>query len=108
MIEKFLAALVLLICIALALRMALPAAQQRRLDERLRRLGRGLQSGWQRARRWRTRRASAAEHRAAAAEAEAAIRRARAGSKMVDGEWDGNVYRPKSFKGRKRDKRNLH
>ena len=56
-------------------------------------------AGWRRRRDYK---------RVAEAEAEAAIKRARAGSRIVEGEWDGNVYRPKNFDGKKRDKRDLH
>jgi hypothetical protein len=109
MFEKFLAAAVLLACIAIALRMLLPAAQQRRVDAGLHRALGWLVERWRVLRHWRRR---SGMKKAAEAEAEAAIRRARKGSRIVDGEWDGNVYRPKNFDGKKsgngRDRRNLH
>jgi len=103
MFAKFLAATVLLVCIAMAVRMALPLAQQRWVDARLRRAQWLLMDRWQAVTGWRRRRAV---NKTAEAEAEAAIKKARAGSKMVDGEWDGNVYRPERFK--PKDKRDLH
>src|SRR5882672_5771894 len=105
MFEKFLAATVLLVCIVMVLRMALPVAQQRWLDARWRRAQWLLLERWQAIRNWRRR---GAAKKAAEAAAEAAIRRARSASNIVDGEWDGNVYRPKRFDAKKRDKRNLH
>jgi len=103
MFAKFLAATVLLVCIAMAVRMALPLAQQRWIDARLRRAQWLLKDRWQALANWRRRKAV---HKTAEAEAEAAIKKARAGSKMVDGEWDGNVYRPERFK--PKDPRDLH
>ena len=105
MFEKVLAFVVLLACVVIAVHMALPAARQRWMEER----GRAV---WARARRawfwlasWRQRRDF---RKVAETEAAAAIKRARSGSRIVEGEWDGNVYRPKSFDGKKRDKRDLH
>jgi len=103
MFAKFLATAVLLACIAMALRMALPLAQQRWIDARLRRAQWLLRDRWQALASWRRRKAAS---KTAEAEAEAAIKKARAGSRMVDGEWDGNVYRPKRFK--PKDPRDLH
>lgn len=105
MFAKIIAALVLLICIGLAVRMVLPAAQRYRIDAFGRRLWLSVRRAWLAVTGWRRHRAMKKTAEAAAAEA---IKRARAGSKIVDGEWDGNVYRPKSFGGKKRDKRDLH
>lgn len=103
-VEKLLAALVLVTCLVMLGRMLLPARQQQRFDAALRdardRL-RGLFS-----RRRGQRRASRQD---AVRTAEEAIRKAqRTASRRADGppgnkaepegEWDGNVFRPKSFK----------
>lgn len=102
MFEKILAVLGLLSCLALALRMALPAARRQWLDARLRRLAWRAREAWAALRGWRRR---GQVKKAAAAEAEQAIRRART---KAEGEWDGNVYRPRQFGSKKPDKRNLH
>lgn len=98
-IDKLLASLVLAICAVLAVRMMLGPARRARFD------------GWMRRRWWALRhrgedliqrfrvlkqgRSSRADaHRAA----EEAIRRARGGGQV---DRDGNVYRPKSFRGPK-------
>lgn len=88
MIEKALAAIVLVVCAALLLRMTLPARQRARLDAWWLRLRSG---GTRQARHlwhWRARRASAER------EAEDAIRRAQRKTRR-----EGNVIRPESFKG---------
>jgi hypothetical protein len=107
MFARILAATVLLVCIAIAVQMLLPGALRRRVDAGLRRLRWWVVEGWRAVVCWRLR---SGHKKAAEAEAEAAIRRARKGSRIVDGEWDGNVYRPKRFDGKndRRDKRNLH
>jgi len=105
MFETTLAALVLLTCIVLAVHMALPAARQRWMEAQGRKALASLRRGWHYLANWRRRRDF---KRVAEAEAQAAIKRARSGSRMVEGEWDGNVYRPKSFDPKKRDKRDLH
>ncbi|WP_077033948.1 hypothetical protein [Pelomonas sp. KK5] len=105
MFEKAIALIVLLACIVVAVHMALPAAKRRWMEERGRRAWLKVQRAWYWAAGWRQRREM---HKYAQAEADAAIKRARRGSQMVEGEWDGNVYRPKSFDGKKRDKRDLH
>lgn len=92
MLEKIFAATIVVGCLMLMLRLVLGPRRRARFDRALarvsERVGRGLDSvlAWPTSRR-RARR-----------EAAAAIRRAQGG------EWDGNVYRPKSFK----DKRKLH
>ena len=92
--EKILAGVVVFVCIALLVRQFIGAPRRYRLDSGLRRLGRALRA-----------RALGLYHgpairRRARREAEEAIRRARGD----DGEWEGNVYRPKSF----RKPRKLH
>lgn len=96
-LTQIIAALGLLACVALALRMALPARLRQRLDSQARR-------AWYTATAWRRQQVI---RKTAAAQAEAAIQRARASASKPEGEWDGNVYRPKRFDKRK-DKRNLH
>lgn len=96
MLHTVLAAFGLVICIALAIHMALPRRLRARVDAMLA----GLQGWWlrqfDRAVGWRRHQR---QQRAAALEAERIIRRAResAQNTRVDGEWDGNVYRPKRF-----------
>jgi hypothetical protein len=90
MAETIFAAIGLLLCLALLVRLVLPPRQRQRMDSRAR-------QGWttlrQRARAvpavWHHRR----HRKQAASEAEAVIRRAREGVGR-----DGNVIRPKSFK----------
>ncbi len=97
MLNTVLAALGLAVCIALAVHMALPYRAQARVDTALARLVGWLQAQLDRATGWRRRQRAT---RAAALEAERVIRRAREsaqGDARLDGEWDGNVYRPKSF-----------
>ena len=109
MLTQILAASGLLICIALAVRMALRPPLQRRVDQALlrayHRLAWRLREAWQTLTHWRRRsdlkKAAAAQAAAAAA---AAIKRAK---DKPAGEWDGNVYRPKSFE-KKPDGDKLH
>ncbi|MCM5681546.1 hypothetical protein M8A51_18625 [Schlegelella sp. S2-27] len=87
MIEKSFAGVVLAICVILLLRMVIGERRRQRLDRVALRI-------WWACRR----RASAVWHwwptrRKAARATDEAIRRARG-----DGQWDGNVYRPKSFR----------
>ena len=97
-IETIFAALMLTICVVLLVRMALGPARRARFDAAFvswrRRIGHSLGRVSAAARR------PAAESRARR-ETAAAIRRAR--ERAESGEWDGNVYRPKSFKRKKRD-----
>jgi len=100
MLHTVLAATGLAICIALGVHMALPYRAQARVNAVLARLWAWVQAqvgrltGWRRQQR---------QTRAAALEAERVIRRARESAlhderdKRPEGEWDGNVYRPKSF-----------
>ncbi|MEW6706486.1 MAG: hypothetical protein AB1430_16690 [Pseudomonadota bacterium] len=89
MIEKLFAAAVLLACLGALARMALKPRQQQRLDA-------ALQRAWQRVRGvFRRRREPPARpltQQDAAKAAEEAIRRAR------EGQWEGNVFRPRSFR----------
>ena len=92
-LEKLFPAIVVAACLVLLLRLVLGEQRRHRFDRAIARWSRtaaarieGLFT-WNRSRR-RARR-----------EAEEAIRRAREG-----GEWDGNVYRPKSF-GKRKDRK---
>ncbi|MGZ5130774.1 MAG: hypothetical protein ACXWCU_16520 [Caldimonas sp.] len=88
MFEKIFAATIVAGCLVMLLRLVLGPRRRQRFDSSIarwsRRTGARLDAlfTWNSARR-RARRA-----------ADEAIRRARDGA----GEWDGNVYRPKSFK----------
>ncbi len=88
LIEKIFAGAVVLVCLALLVRQFIGAPRRYRLDSGLRRIGRAL-----RALALRLYHGPAIRRRARR-EAEETIRRARGD----DGEWQGNVYRPKSFK----------
>ena len=87
MIEKLLAGLTLVVCVVLLVRLCLGQRRQQRFDAAVRRAAhacrRAALSVWH----WRSSR------KVAARVAEEAIKRARRG-----GEWDGNVYKPKSFR----------
>ncbi|MBX3618942.1 MAG: hypothetical protein KF891_02950 [Rhizobacter sp.] len=96
MLEKSFAALVLIVCAALLLRLVIGERLRWKFDSALRR-------GWARTRaagvslyRWRDGRRS---RKSAERLAEEAIRRARG-----EGHWEGNVFKPKSFKRPPRDK----
>jgi hypothetical protein len=96
MLHTVLAALGLATCIALAVHMALPYRARSAVDAVVARLGAWLRAKLDSAVGWRRRQREA---RAAALEAQRVIRRAResAMNTRVEGDWDGNVYRPKSF-----------
>lgn len=100
MLHTVLATTGLVICIALAVHMALPRRAQAWVDALVSRLFAGVRGQFRRATNWRRQQR---ETRAAAMEAERVIRRARESAlhderdKRLDGEWGGNVYRPKSF-----------
>lgn len=96
MFHTVLAVIGLVVCIALAVHMALPYRLRARVDAAVTRLGGWLQAQLDRAVGWRRRQR---QTRAAALEAERVIRRAQESAQTgrLDGEWDGNVYRPKSF-----------
>ena len=96
MLHTVLAAIGLVICIAMALHMVIPRRAKARVDAMVDGLGAWLRAQIDRATGWRRRQR---QTRAAALEADRAIRRARDSSSRdkPEGEWDGNVYRPKSF-----------
>lgn len=87
MIEKSFAATVLAVCVVMLLRMVIGERRRHRMDAAALRLWYGLRRQALRAWNWWPAR------RKAARMADEAIRRAQA-----DGEWDGNVYRPRSFR----------
>ncbi len=93
--EKILAGLVLLVCALLLLRLVIGERRRRRYDAFWRRAWAGTRIRALRLWHWRS------ATRQARRDADEAIRRARGG------EWDGNVYKPTAFKG-KRDRRKLH
>jgi hypothetical protein len=90
-LEKIFAATIVVACLVLMLRVMLGTRRRARFDAALARWSRRLGSGTETLFNWPSAR------RRARREAEAAIRRAREG-----GEWDGNVYRPKSFRNRRK------
>jgi hypothetical protein len=100
-VEKIFAALTLTVCAVLLMRMLIGERRRYRFDAAarrlwftLRRFGLWLQRGASSLWHWRSSRRQAAQA------AEEAIRRARS----ADGSWDGNVYKPKSFRKPPRDK----
>ncbi|MEO6362483.1 MAG: hypothetical protein ABIO71_04580 [Caldimonas sp.] len=98
LIEKTFAFAIVAACLVLLLRLALSSPRRDRFD-----------AGWRRLIAAVARKGAALRgHRGAEAragrEAGKAIERAR--RTAAGGEWDGNVYRPKSFKQKK--KRDLH
>ena len=102
MLPKPLAAIGLLVCVLMALHMMLSVSQRARFDAALRRWAHGFSVRLHHVLDWRGRRRVA---RRARAEADSLIRRAKSSNPLPEGEWDGNVYRPKQFEG---DKRKLH
>jgi hypothetical protein len=90
MLEKVFAALTLVVCLALLLHMAIGPVRRENLRLRWRALRDRGGLG-----QWRDRWASRQRRSAARREAELVIERARQAAEK--GEWDGNVYRPKSF-----------
>ncbi len=101
MFQQIFAGLVLATCALLLVRLVIGERRRYRFDAAARRL-------WFTLRRfalWLRRKAVSLWHwrssrRQAAEAAEEAIRRARS----TDGSWDGNVYKPKSFRKPPRDK----
>ncbi len=85
--EKIFAATIVFGCLVLLLRVLLGVRRRARFDQAVARWSQRAGARVDAFFTWPTAR------RRARREAEAAIRRAREG-----GEWDGNVYRPKSFK----------
>ena len=106
MIETVFPAIVLAVCAVLLVRLLIGERRRWRFDAALWRAARPVQRMWRSARRWyATRRATAN----AVKVAKEVIRRAREGARdgsdgkpRAEGEWDGNVYRPKSFKNKGR------
>lgn len=96
MIETILASVTLAVCLVLLGRMMLKPRQQQRLDAAVRRTVQACRRSVTSAYRWRSFRKEAARA------AEEAIRRARGPGPRTGGSWDGdregNVYKPKSFK----------
>jgi hypothetical protein len=90
--DKGSAGVVLAVCALLLLRLLIGAQRRHRVDSALRRWAlaarRRVFLMWH----WR------ASKRAAARVAEEAISRARRKDGPADGEWEGNVYKPKSFR----------
>jgi len=95
-VEKFFAAAVLVVCGLLLVRLVIGARRRHAYDAFWRRLWIGTRVQVQRWWRW------PAARRRARRDADAAIRRA------SRGEWDGNVYKPKSFKRDHDRDRKLH
>ena len=93
MIERVFAVIVLAVCAVLMLRLLLGERRRYRFDAAMRRLWYGLRRAATAVPRWRAARSDAQKV------ANDAIRRARG-----RGEWDGNVYKPKSFRKPPRDK----
>ena len=96
MIERVFAAVVLAVCALLFVRLAIGERHRQRLDAALRsvaRAGRRVLRSARAAWHWY------AIRRTSKKAADEAIRRARDG-----GTWDGNVYKPKSFRKPPRDK----
>jgi hypothetical protein len=100
-IEKLFAGIVLAVCLVLMLRLVLGARRRARFDAAARRAWGNSQQFVRSAYHWRSHR------REAERTADEVIQRARgrsANSDSMDGEWEGNVYKPKSF----RKPRKLH
>ena len=92
MIERIVAAITLVVCLAMLLRLLAGQRRRDRLDRFLRRVFQLASRYAYRVRHFR------AARREAARAAEEAIRRARG-----QGEWTGNVYTPKSMRKPPRD-----
>ena len=90
MLEKIVPALIVVACLVALGRLVLGERRRLRLDRAVSRWARAARSRIEGLFTWN------ADRRRARRAADEAIRRARDG-----GEWDGNVYRPKSFKGKK-------
>jgi hypothetical protein len=88
MIENIFAAVVFAVCVVLMVRLSLNSNRRSRFDDAMRRLSFTLRRRAFLLYHWRSARRNANRV------AEEAIRRARDG-----GTWEGNIYRPKSFKG---------
>jgi len=93
-LEKLFPAIVVAICLVLLLRLVLGERRRHRFDRTIARWSRTASSRIQGMFTWN------ASRRRARRAAEEAIRRAREG-----GEWDGNVYRPKSSNKKDKDRK---
>lgn len=104
-LDKLLPAVVAAICLVALVRLFLSAALRRRFDSALQRIWRRSAGAVQRTvrrvvQRVRHRPMSKKEAARLAQDAiERARRKQRRDAGQADGQWDGNVYRPKSFKG---------
>ncbi len=96
MIERVFAAIALAVCALLLVRLVIGERRRWRFDAFVRRMAQGARRFGIRVWHWRDARRAAESARRAADEA---IKRAR-----DRGEWDGNVYTPKSFRKPPRDK----
>ena len=108
MIETVFPAIVIAVCAVLLIRLLIGERRRWRFDAAVRRAVRAVQRVWRSAHRWYAMRRADTK---AAKVAKEVIRRARDGSRdgpdskaRAEGEWDGNVYRPKSFRKPPRDK----
>jgi len=90
-VETLFASLMVLVCAVLFVRLCLGARRQQRFDWALRRAGFATRRFALRAYHWRSARKEAERV------AEEAIERAR-----KNGDWSGNVYTPKSFRGKRK------
>jgi hypothetical protein len=88
--DKALAAMIFVACIVMLARLWMGDQRRYRFDVATRRFGLALKQRVLQAWHWRS------SKRAAAQAADDLIRRAR--QKDAQGEWDGNVYKPKSFR----------
>ena len=91
-LERIFAAIIVAGCLVMLCRLGLGVRRRQRFDNTVARWSRRTGARIDSIFTWNSSRRRA--HR----EAEAAIRRAREGTSSGAGEWDGNVYRPKSFK----------
>ena len=96
MIERVFAAIALAVCAALLVRLVIGERRRWRFDAFVRRMAQGVRRLGLWVWHWRDARRAVESARQAADEA---IKRAR-----DRGEWDGNVYTPKSFRKPPRDK----
>jgi hypothetical protein len=95
-LEKIFAAIIVALCLVMLLRLALGARRRHRFDSTVARWSRRTRGRLDALFTWNSAR------RRARRVADDAIRRARDGASTGAGEWDGNVYRPKSFKKKQR------
>ncbi len=96
--DRFLATMLALVCLLFLVRLALGPARQQRLDAVARRSWRGALARLKSLSQWRSRQQQRQRNKTHAEQATRdAIERARRGAV----ERDGNVIRPKAFKGKK-------